>query len=96
MSSVYVGDIVGAALSFLLNDRVGRRWSFRIFTAIWMLGYVVLMTTPTVGGLYASRIISGIGIGALSVIGPMTVLALVIFVERANTNAHTQYRGRSS
>ncbi|KAF7190523.1 putative quinate permease [Pseudocercospora fuligena] len=34
------------------------------------------MFTPNVSGLYAARIISGLGIGALSVTGPMTIAEL--------------------
>ncbi|KAK4495607.1 hypothetical protein PRZ48_012875 [Zasmidium cellare] len=76
VSLVYIGDAVGAALSFLINDQVGRRWAYRIYLAVWALGYIVLITSPNVAGLYASRVISGLGIGALSVVGPLAIIEI--------------------
>ncbi|KAL0943098.1 uncharacterized protein CTRU02_200984 [Colletotrichum truncatum] len=73
---VYIGDAIGAGLSFFLNDRVGRRWAYRCYTAVWISGYITLVSSRTVTGLYASRIIAGIGIGALSVSSPMSIIEI--------------------
>ncbi|CBF80575.1 hypothetical protein AN8448.2 [Aspergillus nidulans FGSC A4] len=73
VSIVWVGAGVGGGASFFLNDILGRRWSFRLYAAIWILGQVVATSSPTLSGLYVSRIISGLGIGALTVIGPMSI-----------------------
>ncbi|KAL3431910.1 hypothetical protein BDV09DRAFT_206298 [Aspergillus tetrazonus] len=73
VSIVWVGAGVGGGASFFLNDILGRRWSFRLYAAIWILGQVVATSLPTLSGLYVSRIISGLGIGALTVIGPMSI-----------------------
>lgn len=73
---MYLGDAVGAALSFFLNDRIGRLWSFRLYTSIWTIGQIIAIATPNTSGLYASRIIGGLGIGALSVIGPVSIAEL--------------------
>ena len=76
ISIVYIGASVGAGLSFLLNDILGRRWSFRLYTMIWIIGQMVATASPTLAGLYASRIISGLGMGALTVIGPMSIVEI--------------------
>ncbi|KAF4997119.1 hypothetical protein FDECE_12163 [Fusarium decemcellulare] len=76
ISIVYVGAGVGAGLSFFLNDILGRRWSFRLYTWIWIIGQIVATASPTLAGLYASRIISGLGMGALTVIGPMSIVEI--------------------
>lgn len=73
---MYVGDAVGAALSFLINDRIGRLWSFRLYTFIWIIGQLVAMFSPGASGLYASRIISGLGIGSLSVTGAVSIVEI--------------------
>ena len=76
VSLVYIGDAVGAAASFFINDHIGRRWSYRLYTTIWIIGQLVAMFSPGIAGLYASRIISGLGIGALGVTGNVSVVEI--------------------
>lgn len=73
MSFVYLGQAGGAALSFFINDRIGRLWSYRLYVALWIVGTLVATFTPGWAGLYASRIISGVAIGLLSVTAPVTL-----------------------
>ncbi|KAJ5229865.1 hypothetical protein N7489_010573 [Penicillium chrysogenum] len=76
VSLVYIGDAAGAALSFFINDTIGRLWSFRLYTAIWIIGQLVATFSPGPSALYASRIISGLGIGSLSVTGSVSIVEL--------------------
>jgi MFS family permease len=76
VSLVYLGDAAGAALSFFINDRIGRLWSFRLYSAVWIIGQLVAMFSPGLAGLYAARIISGLGIGALGVTGPISIVEI--------------------
>ena len=76
VSLVYIGDAVGAALSFLINDTIGRLWSYRLYTSVWILGQIIAMFSPNSSGLYASRIVSGLGIGALSVTGTVSIVEI--------------------
>ena len=76
VSLVYIGDAAGAALSFFVNDRIGRLWSFRLYTSIWIIGQLVAIFSPGTSALYASRIISGLGIGSLSVTGSVSIVEL--------------------
>ncbi|ENH62902.1 Quinate permease [Fusarium oxysporum f. sp. cubense race 1] len=76
ISIIYIGYAVGAALSFFINDRIGRRWSFRLYSAIWIIGQLIATLSPSWPALYTARIISGIGIGSLSVTGPMSIVEL--------------------
>ncbi|KAI9926523.1 hypothetical protein MW887_004291 [Aspergillus wentii] len=76
VSLVYIGDAVGAALSFFINDRIGRLWSYRLYTSVWIIGQIVAMFSPGASGLYAARIISGLGIGALSVTGTVSIVEI--------------------
>lgn len=63
-------------MSFFINDRIGRLWSYRLYTSIWMIGQFVAMFSPGPSGLYASRIISGLGIGSLSVTGTVSIVEI--------------------
>ncbi|OBT94109.1 hypothetical protein VE01_06981 [Pseudogymnoascus verrucosus] len=76
VSLVYIGYAMGAALSFFINDRIGRLWSYRLYIVIWTIGQLVACFSPGLSGLHASRIISGMGIGALTVIGPMAIVEI--------------------
>ncbi|CAK7212899.1 hypothetical protein SBRCBS47491_001620 [Sporothrix bragantina] len=71
VSLVYIGYAIGSAATFFINDRIGRLWSYRLYALIYMIGLVVAITAPGLAGLNASRIVTGIGIGALTVTGPM-------------------------
>ncbi|KAF4949237.1 hypothetical protein FSARC_13543 [Fusarium sarcochroum] len=76
VSLVYIGQAIGAAVSFFFNDRIGRLWSYRLYIFVWLIGQLVAICTPGIAGLYASRIICGSGIGGLSVIGPMSLVEI--------------------
>lgn len=74
VSFVNLGAGVGALLSFLINDRLGRIWSLRLYQALYIVGSLIsCFAYGHVGVLYVGRIIAGLGIGALSVVGPMTI-----------------------
>ncbi|KAL3476506.1 general substrate transporter [Aspergillus californicus] len=73
---VYIGCGTGAALSFFLNDRVGRLWAFRIYALTWIIGQMIVVGSKNVATLYAGRIIAGFGIGPLTVIGPVSLVEI--------------------
>jgi MFS family permease len=73
ISIIYVGAGVGAALAFFINDRWGRLWSFRLYATFWIVGQMIAVSAPNLAALYASRIVSGLGMGALTTIGPMAI-----------------------
>lgn len=72
---VYIGAGVGAALSFFINDRIGRLWSYRLYMLVWIIGQLIAtFSMGHLGVLYTARIVSGLGIGALTVMGPMSLV----------------------
>lgn len=76
VSIVYLGAGVGALLSFFINDRIGRLWSWRLYITIWIIGQLVATSAPGLTGLYAARIVSGLGIGSLTVTGTMSIVEI--------------------
>jgi MFS family permease len=74
VSFVNLGAGVGALLSFLINDRLGRIRSMRIYQALYAIGSLIAcFSYGNVGVLYLGRIVTGLGIGACTVVGPMTI-----------------------
>ncbi|KAL4896923.1 general substrate transporter [Aspergillus ambiguus] len=74
VSLVNLGAGVGALLSFLLNDRVGRIWAMRIYQSTYIVGTLIsCLSYGHVGALYVGRIVAGLGIGALTVVCPMAI-----------------------
>ncbi|KAL2821298.1 general substrate transporter [Aspergillus cavernicola] len=76
VSIIYIGYAIGAAGSFLLNNRLGRLWSYRIYVFIYIVGQIIAVFAPNLGTLYAARIIAGIGIGSVTVIGPIALVEI--------------------
>jgi len=77
VSFVYLTAGVGSLLSFYINDRVGRRWSLRIYFGIWIAGQLIAtLSHGNKGALYTARFISGLGIGPLTVTGPMSIVEI--------------------
>ncbi|KIV92479.1 hypothetical protein PV10_03773 [Exophiala mesophila] len=76
VSLPYVGMAIGALLSFFLNDRVGRLWAYRIYISVFIFGQMIATASPDVSGLYAARVLGGLGTGALTVTGPMSLVEI--------------------
>ncbi|CAG8952430.1 hypothetical protein HYFRA_00001177 [Hymenoscyphus fraxineus] len=69
---VQIGSVGGAALAFILCDRIGRLWATRQLCALWILGIVIFLTNGgRLGQVYAGRFIAGLGIGQTTVVAPV-------------------------
>ncbi|KAM5345047.1 hypothetical protein ACJ41O_010909 [Fusarium nematophilum] len=74
VSFVNIGAGVGAFLSFFLNDKIGRVWSLRLYQTLYAVGSLIsCFSYGSHGVLYLGRILAGLGIGACTVVGPMTI-----------------------
>ncbi|CZT01137.1 hypothetical protein WAI453_009554 [Rhynchosporium graminicola] len=69
---VQIGSVGGAALAFILCDRIGRLWATRQLCCLWILGIVIFLTNGgRMGQVYAGRFIAGLGIGQTTVVAPV-------------------------
>lgn len=69
---VQIGSVGGAAIAFILCDRIGRLWATRQLCALWILGIVIFLTNGgRLGQVYAGRFIAGLGIGQTTVVAPV-------------------------
>jgi len=77
VSVLQAGAFFGALGSAPLSAVIGRKWTLVIFTVIFSLG-AALTTAATsghngLGLIYSGRVISGVGIGAISAVAPAFV-----------------------
>jgi MFS family permease len=77
VSLVNLGAGVGAFLSFFLNDRIGRIWSYRTYMTIYIIGNLIeTFSYGNLGALYFGRLFGGLGVGACTVVGPMAIVEI--------------------
>lgn len=77
MSFVNLTAGIGGLLSFFINDRLGRLWTLRLYMAIYMAGVLIeTFSSGIIGVLYLGRLVAGLGIGSLTVIGPMAIVEI--------------------
>ena len=67
-----LGAAIGSLLSLLVNDRFGRLKCWRVYFLVWASGLLIQMFSSGILGLLLfSRIWSGLGAGALTVVTPI-------------------------
>ena len=70
-SMVQLGSIVGSLLAFFVCDRVGRVRTLQLLSALWLIGFIIVVTSQgNTGQLIAGRFFAGLGIGMTTVVGP--------------------------
>lgn len=71
-STGILGAAFGAFISLKLADRFGRLRSWQVFALTWACGLLMIIFSSGIFGLLIfSRIVSGIGAGGLTVVGPL-------------------------
>ncbi|KAK8229076.1 general substrate transporter [Phyllosticta capitalensis] len=82
------GCFFGAAASFWLSDKVGRKWSLILADIIFLIGSVIqtccALGTTSLSQLYVGRFIGGFGVGLISAVVPTYI----------GENANKEIRGR--
>lgn len=77
VSLVNLGAGFGALLSFLLNDRVGRILSLRIYQLVYIAGSLIsCLSYGHIAALHVGRVVASLGIGAFSVVSLMAISEL--------------------
>ncbi|RAH52265.1 sugar transporter [Aspergillus piperis CBS 112811] len=74
VSMFTAGMTLGCLLCLPFNDRIGRRWTMRLSTLVYISGVLGQgLCSGNLSGLYASRLIAGLGVGGLTVTPPMYI-----------------------
>ncbi|PYH90440.1 general substrate transporter [Aspergillus ellipticus CBS 707.79] len=74
VSIFLAGTAAGCLICLPFNDRLGRRWTLRLSTLIYAAGVLGQgLCNGNLPGLYASRIIAGLGAGGTTVVPSMYI-----------------------
>ena len=91
VSSFYtLGGLLGALLAGPIATKYGRLRSMRLATLVFVLGPVGEALAPSIAVMSIGRILSGIGAGAATVVGPIYVAEVAPPDKRAFYGAFTQ------
>ncbi|KAJ3075817.1 hypothetical protein HK102_005528 [Quaeritorhiza haematococci] len=83
-STFLMGCVLGAIIVSMMADSIGRKWSILIGGFMFAAGGLVQTLANAIVALYGGRVISGIGIGILSMVVPLYI----------SETAPTEVRGR--
>ncbi len=73
VSAVLLGAMLGAAVGGPLADRYGRRTVLILTAVIFALGALGTALAPTIAWLVGGRVVVGLGVGMVSVTGPLYI-----------------------
>ncbi|KAF9552160.1 general substrate transporter [Agrocybe pediades] len=73
VSVLQAGAFFGALGSAPISSRIGRRYTLLAFSLIFVVGAILTTIAGNLAEIYAGRVISGIGIGAISAVAPAYV-----------------------
>ncbi|MES2693278.1 MAG: sugar porter family MFS transporter [Verrucomicrobiota bacterium] len=73
VSSAILGCMLGAAVSGVLCDRLGRKWAFIVAAACFLISAVGTAIPTTTTELVLHRLLGGIGVGIASITSPMYI-----------------------
>ncbi|KAG9254071.1 general substrate transporter [Emericellopsis atlantica] len=76
ISIVYVGYGIGAGMTFFINDVLGRIWPYRLYTLVYCIGTLMAIFSPNTSVLYGARVVQGLGLGAFTVSGTMSIVEI--------------------
>lgn len=69
--------IIGAGLSSLLADALGRKSAILIANALILLGYITMAIPPSLWAVFVGRVLVGLGLGMVAVVCPVYVVEFV-------------------
>ncbi|KAI9040625.1 putative transporter [Aspergillus affinis] len=74
VSIATAGAVFGCLGCSPVNDRLGRLWTLRLVTLVYIAGILGQgLSDGNLSGFYASRFISGLGIGPLTIVPPIYI-----------------------
>ncbi|KAJ5621645.1 hypothetical protein N7528_006428 [Penicillium herquei] len=80
ITSVFqAGAFFGAIFCFFITERVGRKWTLQISVFVFIIGAVMMVAaTHQLGLIYAGRVLTGLGCGAITASVPSYIAELSI------------------
>jgi MFS transporter, SP family, galactose:H+ symporter len=76
VAAVLIGSVIGGLFGGKLADRISRRWALLVMAIIYGLGAVLTAISPGYWWFFAFRLVTGIAVGASSMIVPVFIAEL--------------------
>ena len=73
VSTVLIGGLIGAASARMMADVYGRKWAQIMIAGLFFAGTVVVIFSSSVEAIVVGRVIQGLAVGSISVVGPMYI-----------------------
>src|ERR1700761_1366359 len=76
VAAVLIGSVIGGLFAGRLADRISRRWALLVMAVIYGLGAVLTAISPGYWWFFAFRLLTGVAVGASSMIVPVFIAEL--------------------
>ncbi len=76
VAAVLIGSVIGALFAGKLADRISRRYALLIMAVVYGLGAVLTAISPGYWWFFAFRLLTGVAVGASSMIVPVFIAEL--------------------
>jgi len=76
ISSLFLSAMIGAPLGGTIADKIGRKKALIFAGILFFIGSLMMAFAPTIPMLILGRIITGIGLGTVSIIAPLYISEL--------------------
>lgn len=73
VSAVLLGSILGGIVAGALANRISRRWTLLVMAGIYGLGAILTAISPGEWWFFAFRLLTGVAVGASSMVVPMYI-----------------------
>ncbi|KAI0126278.1 MFS quinate transporter QutD [Xylariales sp. AK1849] len=78
-SAFQAGAFFGALFCFFITEKIGRKWALQVNTVVFILGAALMTgTSGNLGMIYAGRVLTGIGCGAITATVPSYIAELSV------------------
>jgi MFS transporter, SP family, galactose:H+ symporter len=73
VSAILIGALIGAASGGMLAERYGRKRAQIIIAGFFLIGTLTVVFSSSINAIIIGRVIQGLAVGAISVVGPMYI-----------------------
>ncbi len=90
VSAILVGALIGAASSSMLAESYGRKKAQIVIAGFFLTGAFTVIFSSSLEAIVVGRVIQGLAVGAISVVGPMYIAEVSPFSTRGQKVSYYQ------
>lgn len=72
-SLLAIGALIGAFPAGILAEKIGRKWTIVGLAIPFIISWIIIIATNSIGALYAARVLAGIATGGICVTAPLYI-----------------------